>query len=112
MIFFINQASTFDSFRFPLRVYHLFVTFCYQYKLNSINIKYISIGRGGALVEWKPEAFRPEDHEFKSRSSRHIGTLGKSLTCSSLWRFSMKPWHSTRAVSGVLLSSGRLKEVL
>src|SRR6218665_927675 len=58
------------------------------------------------------KAFRPEGRGFKSRSTHHIETLGKSLTRSCLWRFGVKLQHSIRAVSGVLLSSGGLEEVL
>ena len=58
------------------------------------------------------KAFRPEGRGFESRSSRHVGTLGKSLTCSCLWRFSVKFRHSIRAVSGALLSRSGLEEAL
>ena len=43
------------------------------------------------------DSFQPEGRGFDSRSSRHVGTLGKSLT-SWPWRFSLKLWHSIRAV--------------
>src|SRR6218665_640078 len=56
--------------------------------------------------------FQPEGPGFDSRSSRHIGTLGKSLTHSCLWRFSVKLRHSIRAVSGALLSRSGLEEAL
>src|SRR6218665_1858358 len=36
------------------------------------------VGRGGTLVA----DFQTEDRGFASRSSRHVGTLGKSFTCS------------------------------
>ena len=55
------------------------------------------------------EAFRPEGCGFESRSSHHVGTLGKSLTRSCLWYFGVKLWHSIRAVSRELLSSSDLK---
>src|SRR6218665_2369078 len=58
----------------------------------------------------KDEAFRTEGRGFESRSSRHIGTLGKSLTRSCLWRFGVKLRNSLRAVSGTLLSSSGLQE--
>ena len=60
------------------------------------------------------EAFRPKGHEFESRSSRHVGTLGKFLTHSSLWRFGVKLRHSIRALSGapLTLSSSGLEEAL
>src|SRR6218665_2952275 len=44
--------------------------------------------------------FQPEDRGFDSRSSRHVGTLGKSFTCSCLWRFGVKLRYSIRAVVG------------
>jgi len=65
----------------------------------------VGVGRGGRV-----EAFRPES--FESCSSCHVGTLGKSLTRSCLWRFGVKLQHSIRAVSGALLSSSRLEEAL
>src|SRR6218665_3323113 len=37
---------------------------------------------------------RPEGRGCKSRSSRHVGTLGKSFTHSRLWRFGVKLRHS------------------
>src|SRR6218665_2403758 len=54
-------------------------------------------------------AFRPKGYGFESRSSCHIGTLGKAFTRSSLWRVSMKMRHSIRAVLGVPLSSSGLE---
>ena len=45
------------------------------------------------------EAFRPDARGFESSSSRHIGTLGKSLTRSCLWRFGMKLRHSIWVVA-------------
>ena len=58
------------------------------------------------------DTFQPEGHGFESRSSRHVGTMGKSLTRSRLWCFSVKLRYSTRAVSGALLSSSELEEAL
>ena len=55
------------------------------------------------------DTYRAEGHEFESRSSHHIGTLGKSFTCSCLWRFGVKLRHSIRAVSGAPLSNSRLE---
>ena len=49
-------------------------------------------------------AFRPISRGFKPRSSRHVGTLGKSFTRSYLWRFGVKLRHSIRAVLGAPLS--------
>ena len=45
------------------------------------------------------KAFRPEGRVFESRSSRHEGTLSKSLTRSCLWRFGVKFRRSIRAQS-------------
>ena len=56
----------------------------------------------------RSHAFRPKGRGFESRSSRHLGTLGKSFTRSCLWRLGLKLQHSIRAVSGAALSSGRL----
>ncbi len=60
------------------------------------------------------DAFRPKSRGFESRSSRHVGTLGKSFTHSCLWRFGVKLRHSIRAVSGLgaPLSSSGLEEAL
>ena len=44
------------------------------------------------------DACRSEGCEFESRSSRHVGTLGKSITRSCLWRLGAKLRHSIRAV--------------
>ena len=55
---------------------------------------------------------RLEGHGFEFRSSRHVGTLGKSFTCSCQWRFGVKPRHSILAVKGGPLSSSGLEEVL
>jgi len=59
----------------------------------------------GALVDSK-------GCRFESRSSRHIGTLGKSFSHSCLWRFNVKLRHSIRAVLGALLSSIGFEEAL
>ena len=58
------------------------------------------------------DSFQPEGRGFDSRSRRHVGTLGKSLTHSCLWRFGVKLRHSIRAVSGALLSRSELEEKL
>src|SRR6218665_1968209 len=50
-------------------------------------------------------AFRPKGRWFESHSSRHVGTLCKSLVCSCFR-------HSIRAVSGAPLSSSGHEEVL
>src|SRR6218665_113804 len=70
-------------------------------------------GRGTWCRIGRVEAFRPEGRGFESRSvsAMYIGTLGKSLTRSCLWRFGVKLRHSTRAVSRAPLSSG-LEEAL
>ena len=59
-------------------------------------------------------AFGPKGRGFESRSSRHVGILGKSITRCCLWRFGVKLRHSRpiRAVSGALLISGGLEEAL
>ena len=54
------------------------------------------------------DAFRPKGRMFEFRSSRRVGTLGKSFTRSCLWHFSVKLRHSIRAPLG---SSG-LEETL
>ena len=58
------------------------------------------------------DAFRPKGHGFDSRSSRHVGALGKFLTHNCLWCFCVKFRHSICAVSGEPLSSSGLEEVL
>ena len=58
------------------------------------------------------DTFRPNGHGFDSRSSRHVGTIGKFLTHSCLWRFGMKFQHSVRAVSGAPLNGRALEEAL
>ena len=57
-------------------------------------------------------SFQLEGRGFDSRSSRHVWTLGMSLTHSCLWRFGVKLRHSIRAVSGAPLSSSGLEEAL
>jgi len=60
------------------------------------------------------DSFQPSSsafsHGFDSRSSRHVGTLGKSLTHN----YGVKFRHSraTRALSGALLSRSGLEEAL
>ena len=49
---------------------------------------------------------------FESRSSRHVGTLGKSFTHNCLWCFGVKRQHSVCAVSRALLSRSGLEEEL
>ena len=54
------------------------------------------------------DAFRPKGHGLDSRSSRHVGALGKSFTLSSLWRFGLKLRHMYpccfRSASGYSIS--------
>src|SRR6218665_818937 len=57
-------------------------------------------------------AFHPKGCGFKSLSSRHAGTLGKSYTRSCLWCFGVKLRHSICAVSGAPLSSSGPEEAL
>src|SRR6218665_1815028 len=55
----------------------------------------------------RTDAFRPKGRGLESRSSRNVGTLGKSFTHRCLWRFGVKLRHSIRAVSlAPLRSSG------
>ena len=67
----------------------------------------ICVGRGGSLVA-APFVRRVAC----SHSCRHIVTLGKSFTCSCLWRFGTKPRHSIRAMLRVPLSTSGLEEEL
>ena len=55
-------------------------------------------------------AFRSLGRGFESRSSRHIGTLGKPFT--RLWRFGVKLRHSIQLQSGEPLSNSELEEAL
>src|SRR6218665_2908795 len=57
---------------------------------SDIEVNHIDIGRF--------DAFHPKGRGFESRSSRHVGTLGKSFTRSYLWQFGVKLRHSIRAV--------------
>ena len=53
------------------------------------------------IVGWRfgrVDGFRPKGRGFDSRSSRQVGTVGKSFTYSCLWRFGVKFRHSVRAV--------------
>ena len=66
------------------------------------------VGPGGSLVDSTP--FCPKGHGFESRSNREVRTLGKSFTCSCLWRFGVKLRYCIRAaVSGAPMSSSGLK---
>ena len=76
--------------------------------LDSMNVD--SVGHVWRIG--KVDAFRPKGHGFDSRSSRHVGTLGKSFIHSCLWHFGMKFRHSICAVSGAPLSSSGLEEAL
>ena len=58
------------------------------------------------------DTFRLKGHELDYRSSRHVGTSGKSFTHSCLWSFDMKFRHSIRDVMGAPLSSSGLEEAL
>ena len=68
------------------------------------------VGRGWRIG--RVDAFRLKGYGFDSRSSRHVGTLGKCFTSSCVWRFGVKLRHSIRAVSGAPLSSSGLEETL
>jgi len=76
----------------------------YWHDIDSTNVPVWCIGR--------VNAFRPKGHEFDSRSSHHVGTLGKSLAHNCLWFFGVKFRRSIRAVSGEPLSSSGLEEAL
>src|SRR6218665_880587 len=58
------------------------------------------------------DSFQPKGGGFESRPSRHLGTLGKFLTQSCLWRFGVKLRHIIRAVSGALLNRSGLEGAL
>ena len=60
----------------------------------------------------KVDAFRPKGHGFDTRTSRHVGTMGRSFIHSCQRRFCVKFRHSIRSVSGAPLSSGGLEEAL
>jgi len=53
-------------------------------------------------------AFRPKGREFESCSSRHVVTLGKSVTRSCLCLFDVKLQHSIHAVLGGPLNGSGL----
>jgi len=63
------------------------------------------------LICWF-DAFCSKGRGFESRSSRLVGTLGKSFTRSCLWRFGVTLRHYISAVSGAPLSSSGLEEAL
>ena len=73
-------------------------------------LKHTHMGRAWRIG--RVDAFSQKGHGFDSRSSRHVGTLGKSFIHSCLWRFGMKFRHSIRAVSGAPLSSNGIEEAL
>ena len=91
----------------------LFMLFMLYYVRLSVCLSVCiqcSVGRGWRIG--RVDAFRPKGHGFDFRSSRHTGTLDKSLTHNCLWRFGVKFRHSIRAVSGAPLSSSRLEAAL
>ena len=82
--------------------------------LSSHSIAYRSSSSGCGTwwrIGWV-DSFELEGRGFDSCSSHHVGTLGKSLTHSCLWRFGVKLWHSIRAVLRALLSRNGLEEAL
>src|SRR6218665_416649 len=82
-------------------------------KLLQTGLEKLVVWEGAWGLIGRFVAFRPKGCGFQSRSSRRVGTLGKSLTHSCLWRFGAKQRHSSRAVSGVpLSSSNELEEAL
>jgi len=60
----------------------------------------------------KVDAYRQTGSWFDSRSSCHVGTLGKSFARSCLLRLGVKLRHSFRAVLGAPLISSGLEEAL
>ena len=80
--------------------------------LVSLRLSNITASQGRVWRIGRVDAFCPKGHGFDSRSSCHVGTLGKFFTHSYLWRFGVKFRHSIRAVSGALLSSSRFEEAL
>src|SRR6218665_887058 len=66
--------------------------------------------------EWwligRVDAYFSKGREFDSRSSRHVGTLGKSFARSCRRCFGVKLRHSIRAMFGAPLDSSGLEEAL
>ena len=56
--------------------------------LVSVRMAACMSGRGGSLVD--SITFHPKGRGFESRSSRHVGTLGKSFT-----HLPVAHWHET-----------------
>ena len=109
----LDLAKTTD-FWFPVDFWHDILVKTWSFTLFSstrnwnlqINNNKLQLTVYGAW--WRfgwVDTFQPDGRGFESCSSHHIEPLGKSLTCSCLWRFDMKLRHSIRAVSGALLSS-------
>ena len=102
----IHRYTSYGQFkRVPL------CSYCYisWERLQVVTLK-VKVGRVWRIG--RVDAFRPRGHGFDSRSSRHVGTLGKSFTHSCLWRFGVKFRHSIRAVSGAPLSNSGFEEAL
>src|SRR6218665_533123 len=55
------------------------------------------------------DSFQPEGRGFDSRSSRHVGTLGKSFTCSCLCASARNSDTVSMLWSGAPLSSRRYR---
>src|SRR6218665_1350752 len=79
--------------------------FALSFKMLHVQYVVLCVWRIGIV-----DAFHPKGHEFDSRSSRHLGTLGKYVTHSYLWRFGMKFRYRILAVSGVPLSSQSINQ--
>jgi len=66
---------------------------------DAIIMKHVALGHTGWV-----DSCRPKGRGFESRSSRHEETLGKSFTCSCLWRFGVKTQPQCQLMwSGALL---------
>ena len=99
---------------FSANTYYILLHNLYKMNLYLVITNREHLQHNPELCTWwrigRVKTFRPECRGFES--SRHVRTLGKSFTRSSLWRFGIKLRHSIRAVSGALLSSSGLEETL
>ena len=100
-----------SSFTFYVFV-HVELCICYvMFMLYYVYILLYYVGHVWHIS--RVDAFRPKGHGFDSRSSRHVGTLGKSFTHSCLWRFCVNSFqHSFLPVLRVPLSRSGLEEAL
>jgi len=101
----------------PVSIYGLGV----EYKMNDCNM----ISDVTWSTTWIPKSIEIQIEEiyyymilfqagswYRSCSSCHVGTLGKSFTRKCLWRFSAKLWYSIRAVLGAPLGGSGLEGAL